>query len=109
MCTPAVLSCNRHAPGRDPTLPLLPTFAAYTGPDNFTAASGVNFTFHNLWLSQQDAEDMCGSDCGHLVAYTSLVEQADTEGFYIDNVGGGPGALHAACLPFSEQLQRVRA
>ena len=62
--------------------------AAYTGPDNYTNAQGVRWTFNNLATNQSAAEALCNMQCGHLASYTSAQEQNDVEGFYIDNVGG---------------------
>jgi hypothetical protein len=58
-------------------------------PDNYTTASGVNFTFNNILLKGPAAEDMCNDQCGHLASYTSLTEQNDVEQFYIQSVGHG--------------------
>ena len=55
-------------------------------PDNYTTASGVNFTFNNIAVDADRAEDMCNEQCGHLASYTSLTEQNDVENFYISNV-----------------------
>jgi hypothetical protein len=68
-------------------------------PDNYTTASGVNFTFNNIALSGSAAEDMCNDQCGHMASYTSLTEQNDVEQFYIQNVGRCCMQLSASCSP----------
>jgi hypothetical protein len=69
-------------------------------PDNYTTASGVNFTFNNIALNGSAAEDMCNDQCGHLASYTSLTEQNDVEQFYIQSVGGpsSEGCMQWPCL-----------
>ncbi len=62
--------------------------AAYMFPDNYTTASGVNFTFNNIAVNFTQAEDMCNQQCGHLTSYSSQIEQADVEVWYIEQVGG---------------------
>jgi hypothetical protein len=63
---------------------LLP--AAYLYPDNYTTSSGVNFTFNNIAVNFTRAEDMCNQQCGHLASYSSQIEQADVESWYIEQV-----------------------
>ena len=60
--------------------------AEYTGPDNYTNAQGVSWTYNNLAVNQSDAEAMCNRQCGHLASYISAQEQYDVEQFYISNV-----------------------
>lgn len=67
--------------------------AAYTGPDNFTSANGVNYTFNNLALNQSASQALCNRQCGHLASYLTAQEQADVEIFYIDNVRGPEACL----------------
>ena len=64
------------------------TSAVYTGPDNYTNAQGVSWTFNNLATNQSEAQAMCNKQCGHLASYTSAQEQNDVEQFYISNVRG---------------------
>jgi hypothetical protein len=85
------------------------TIAAYTGPDNYTNAQGVSWTFNNLATNQSEAQAMCNKQCGHLASYTSAQEQYDVEQFYISNVRSKntclscAGGLQAKCSISSGQ------
>lgn len=59
-----------------------------TPPDNFTAASGANYSFNNIPLGFSDAEAACNLQCGHLASYVNLPEQNNVEQHFISTVGG---------------------
>jgi hypothetical protein len=72
---------------------------AYTGPDNYTNAQGVNFTFNNIPTNQSAAQALCNRQCGYLASYISAQEQNDVEQFFIGNVRSFGRCDEAACQP----------
>jgi hypothetical protein len=53
-------------------------------PSPYTSSDGVHFTWHAESATFDDAEYACQLEGGHLAAYDNLIQQSETELYYIN-------------------------